>query len=60
MTGVTLPEFVFIRLAAFTLSFVGGGGRATGTTPLVDGLDTVAYTGCGVNSLKSGDVGTAV
>ena len=60
MTGAVLPVLVFIRFAAFTLSFVGGGGRATGSIPLVAGLGTDGFIGGGENSFKSGDVGAAV
>lgn len=60
MTGAALPLFVFIRLAALTLSLVGGGGRATGSTPPVAGLGTDGFTGDGDNSSTSGDVGAAV
>ena len=59
VTNGRLVEPCFIRFAAFTLCFVGGGGRAWGTTPLGVGLGTGATKGWGENSLKSGDVGTA-
>ena len=58
VTAVTFPELVFMRLAAFTLSFVGGGG--SNPNPFTVGLGTGSTTGCGENSLKSGDIGAAV
>ena len=56
VTAETFPEFIFNRLAAFTLSFVGGGG----SNPMAIGLGAGAATGSGEKSLKSGDVGTLV
>ena len=55
VTPVTFPELVFMRLAAFTLSFVGGGGRSP--NPLAVGLGTGSIIGCGEKSFKSGDIG---
>ena len=55
---VTFPGLVFMRLAAFTLSFVGGGG--SNPSPLVVGLGAGSAIGCGENSLRSGDKGAAV